>query len=439
MTFSHPRKPHPLLICKHCSRVYENCVITADQHRYCTSCAASLQITSHALDQKMNAIIDNLEVFCKNKRIKCVWKGTLSHLKDHLRQCPCKLIPCGHCSHVIPKALMEEHLKKCIKCETCEKTVNNMVERIRKQVELVKEVDRVSRENKSLKKQLSPQIHEEFDAIKLENFNLTLENRNYKDLEKKLLYQIYLLNDDNTKLKGEQHQSLTQISGLRQQIGDFKNVLEYSMKESSQDIPNEAQLSIIAQLEEISDEKDRLSDRIEELMHENEKLKKECILVATKNSRQFVQELEKYKEQAEIYKKTIEFLKQEITKMKAPMELQEPDEEEYIWKLHQADLSLPKFSPPFTLCGMQWRLQLNTDKKQIGFTLYPKALKMDVKTHMYLSVKTEEGPIEKNSKFTFGPDDTKCMGWAGLIKRTDIKKLFKENAITVHVKVKLEK
>jgi hypothetical protein len=31
------------------------------------------------------------------------------------------------------------------------------------------------------------------------------------------------------------------------------------------------------------------------------------------------------------------------------------------------------------------------------------------------------------------------MGWAALIKRTDIKKLFKENAITVHVKVKLEK
>lgn len=392
----------------------------------------------------MNALVENLEVNCKNKRLNCTWKGPLHSLKEHMKQCEMKLLMCSHCKHLYPKSKKEEHEKHCILCESCVKNSKNSNLAQNQIDEQKKEIERLNKEVTMLKKQVSPSIQKEFESFKTEIFNLQLENKSFKENEKKLLYEIYILNEESTKLKGDNNVSLIQINNLRNQILEFKNLLEVTIRNNSEKL-NPTQLNILNQIEEISEEKDKLAKRIDELTSENEKLKKECILLVTKNSnfnKQLVTELEKYKDQAEIYKKTIEFLKQEITKLKMNSEqnekLKHEEDQEFIWKIHQADLSSPKFSSTFTQVGHSWKLQLCTSKKAIGFLIYPKGLKSDLKLEATLSLKSEEGNLDKKETFTFTSDETKGFGWQNLVKRLDIKKMFKENPVVVSIKLKNE-
>lgn len=435
------RKPPSFFICRKCSNVLENCVILPDSTKCCFGCAQNSNNTKDCiLDQKMNALVENLEVTCKNKRLSCNWKGPLHSLKEHLKQCEMKLLQCTHCNHLYPKSKKEEHEKHCIACESCKKNSENKSKTQLQIDEQKKEIERLNKEIVSLKKQISPNISKQFENFKTEIFNLQIENKTLKESEKKLLYEIYIMNEENTKLKGDNNLSLIQINNLRNQILEFKSLLEVTIKNSSNEKLNPIQMNIINQIEEISEEKDKLAKRIDELTNENEKLKKECILLVTKNSnfnKQLVNELEKYKDQAEIYKKTIEFLKQEITKLKSSDQNEKKQEEEdFSWKVHQADLISPKFSSTFTQIGHSFKLQLTTSKKSIGFLIYPKGLKSNVKAEVNLTIKTEEGPLEKKESFIFTSDDSEGFGWQSLIKKTDLKKLFKENPIFVNVKLK---
>jgi hypothetical protein len=209
------KTPQTWLICKKCNKVLENCIKIKDK-RICEKCYEN-QNEKFEFDLEMNSLIDNLQVFCKNKRLKCNWVGKNAEQKLHSKTCPFRLVNCRHCKKIQSFHSLEKHESNCIQCQTCESTQNEMKQN-------QKEMEKLKLENSNLKLYNSPSTlqkvktfniyPQEFEKLKLENFNLKVQQEKIIKDEKNILFENLNLKEENSKLKFELSKNFDQIYNL---------------------------------------------------------------------------------------------------------------------------------------------------------------------------------------------------------------------------------
>eukprot|EP01080_Neovahlkampfia_damariscottae_P011900 gene11900-5306_t len=418
------KQPPAWLICKDCNRVLEDCVKLKNK-RYCQKCATIYQENeTFEFDLEMNTLIDNLQVFCKNKRLKCHWIGKNSELKQHSKICEFRLLNCKHCDCLYPFNVLKKHEKECIKCETCQKTIENKMNKKEMEMEIMK----LKLENERLS---TLNVHDiEIEKLKLENFNLKIENEKITKDEKNILLENINLKEQNSKLKFDLEKNFDQIFQLSKQIEEFKKILNNSIN-FVVDKEIEENPSILNQMDELIEEKKENEKKIKSLKIQNEKLKNECTLLISKNSdinKSLLNEIEKLKNQNEIYEKK---LKNEMKKEENILE-----ESSLNWIIDpfiQYNLKLNDL----VYKNILWQVKFESSKKSFGFSFILKDKPKNNGYKTIISLKINEEELFKETLLFFNCTDK--LGCPNLIRKKDIQKYCKNGKLNINIKVlKLE-
>ena len=90
----------------------------------CPNCREDLTNNHFFKDVNTNRKIRNLHIHCTNK--KCLWKGSVQDIDNHLSTCPFQIVECSNkCGTQLDRCNLENHLKKCpkriVSCVYCHK------------------------------------------------------------------------------------------------------------------------------------------------------------------------------------------------------------------------------------------------------------------------------------------------------------------------------
>ena len=130
--------------CPLCEGILFESVIDKCGHSFCKECSETLlKQTSKcpfsntdlnpplSYNLIVNNVLDKQKVYCKNKNNNCDWIGKLSERKEHiLNECPKQIISCefSECTQKGFRIDMKEHIKNCpfkiIECEYCKEKIN---------------------------------------------------------------------------------------------------------------------------------------------------------------------------------------------------------------------------------------------------------------------------------------------------------------------------
>ena len=121
-----PRDVHQASCCgkMFCKSCLDELKRTSTNYK-CPNCREDLTNNHFFKDVNTNRKIRNLHIHCTNK--KCLWKGSLQDIDNHLSTCPLQIVECSNkCGTQLKRSNLENHLvnkceKRIVSCEYCHK------------------------------------------------------------------------------------------------------------------------------------------------------------------------------------------------------------------------------------------------------------------------------------------------------------------------------
>lgn len=263
-----------LIICSKCNDVLDGCV-EGNGKKLCEQCAINSGIKEYIKNEKMNQIIQNLQVYCKNRRLNCTWIGKLSLLQTHLITCSFKPLSCPNpsCTFFGTKELLDIHSKTCLyrTCESCN--------RLLKDSNLTQKFNELTKENQQLKQKIEL-LTKEMTVYKFENDKLMeiteLQDLRIKDQQDELETLETTFQD---KISNLLHGNLTSLGEfmndnfdiLREQFVEDNIRLNKEIKEIKE--KNQELIFELFKLKEANEEIELLREKVIELEKQNLNLK----------------------------------------------------------------------------------------------------------------------------------------------------------------------
>ena len=123
-----PRDVHQASCCgkMFCKSCLDELKRTYTRHT-CPNCRTNLTNNHFFPDVNTNRKIRNLHIYCTNKDKKCLWKGSLRDINNHLSTCPFQMVECSNkCGTQLERHNLENHfvnncLKRIVTCVYCHK------------------------------------------------------------------------------------------------------------------------------------------------------------------------------------------------------------------------------------------------------------------------------------------------------------------------------